>query len=403
MASFDRAGCVAYVLEMTRTCVAFGQRPPGSEAEAQTQRLVQAELAGCCDGEVRIEPFQVAQKAFMGQHRVCAVLMLISAGLFWGSPYVALPFSLLALLVIVQEVLRYKQFIDPFFAKQTSYNVLGRQTPHGTLKRRVVLTGHPDAAYEWFFLYNFPKIFPIFVITSLLSMLGKVGLDLLGVGLLSFAPTTFAAWWGTLCQVQWLLLPGCVVGFLFTDFRHVSHGANDNLSGTWITVGIAKFLRAAGESLENTELVVLSAGSEEAGLRGAKAFVEAHPDFTRDVETIFLVVDTIRDLDHMMVYHRDLNGTVAHDPAVCRLLKDAGTACGRDLPYGSVFLGSSDGTAFTQAGWRAASLAAMDPAPADYYHNRRDTPDNMDGECIGVAIDVLLTAVREYDTHGLPA
>jgi hypothetical protein len=85
------------------------------------------------------------------------------------------------------------------------------------------------------------------------------------------------------------------------------------------------------------------------------------------------------------------------------LLKNAGQAKGRDLPYGSIFLGSSDGTAFTQGGMRAAAFAAMDPAPADYYHNRRDTPDNMDTHCLGVAIGIVAEAVRQYDEDGLPA
>lgn len=402
MSAFDRDACVAFVLAKTREAIAFGQRPPGSPAETATQQLVRRELAACCDGEVLMEPFLVAQKAFMGQHRVCSVLMLLAAAAFWYSPWCSIGLSTLAMVVIIQEVLRYKQFIDPFFAKQTSHNVIGRQRPRGEVRRRVVLNGHADAAYEWFFLYHFPRVFPICVLMSLLGLLGKFGLDLAAVLMSVGWAETFAGLWGPMAWAQVLLLPGCVIGLLFSDFRHVAPGANDNLTGTFIPVGIAKYLRAAGESLENTELVVMIAGSEEAGLRGAKAFVEAHPDFADDVETIFVAIDTIRDLNHMTIYHRDLNGTVRHDPAVCRLLQEAGTACGRALPYGSVFLGSSDATAFTQGGWRAAAFAAMDPAPADYYHNRRDTADNMDAGCIGVAIDVLLTAVRTYDAHGLP-
>lgn len=401
MASIDKAACTAYVIDKTREVCAFGQRPPGSNAETKAQHLVKFELEGCCDGPVSIEPFQVAQKAFMGQHAVCAALLLAASVGYWISPWCAAPLSLLALLVIVQEVLRYKQFIDPFFPKQTSHNVYGRVAPEGPMKRRIVLNGHPDAAYEWHFLYHYPKIFPLFVISSLAGLFAKVALDVAFLLLSNGWETGYTGPWLYLGLAQLLFLPGVYVGFRFTDFRHVSPGANDNLTGTFIPVGIAKYLREAGQRLENTELVVLITGSEEAGLRGAKAFAEAHRDFADDVETIFIAIDTMRDLDHFTIYHRDLNGTVKHDDAVCALLKRAGLACGRDLPYGSIFLGSSDGTAFTQAGWRAAALAAMDPAPADYYHNRRDSPDNMDPACITATIDVLMAAINEYDQKGL--
>ena len=404
MDTFDRDACTRFVLDKAREIVErFGPRPPGSEAERQTQELVRDEIAAVCDGGVQLESFQVAPKAFMGQHRVSSILLLIAAAGYWISPWCAAPFSLLALVVIVQELVRYKQFLDPFFAKKTSYNLLGRRAPAGEKKRRVVINGHPDAAYEWFFLYRFPKVFPVFVVTSLGGFVLKIVLDLAFLLLSHGWAAGYDNLWGYLGAAQIFLLPSCIIGILFSDFRHVAPGANDNLTGTLIAAGIAKYFHAAGLRLQNTELAVLITGSEEAGLRGAKAFAEAHPDFASDVETIFIVIDTMEDLDHFTVYHRDLNGTVAHDASVCKLLKEAGAANGLDLPYGSVFLGSSDGTAFTQAGWRAGSLGAMDPAPSDYYHNRRDTPDRMNPKCIRATIDVVLSAIERFDREGLPS
>jgi hypothetical protein len=93
---------------------------------------------------------------------------------------------------------------------------------------------------------------------------------------------------------------------------------------------------------------------------------------------------------------------VRHDPLVCQLLHDAGRRCGVELGYASVYLGSTDATAFTLSGHRAAALCAMDPRPADYYHNRRDCPDNMSGQCIRKTIEIVLEAIVEYDRHGLP-
>jgi hypothetical protein len=396
----QREATVRYITEKARLIVTrFGPRPPGSAGEGACQGFVREELEACCDGEVAMEPFPVAQKAFMGFQMVSGTLFLAAFVAALCSPWLPALFSLAALVVVVQQLLRYKLLLDPFFPKRMSHNVHGRIAPEGELRRRVILNGHPDAAYEWRWLYRFPKVFPLITGYTLVGLVVKALGDFACAGLWLADLHGPAAWFHTL---HWALLPAVFLSIGFTTFRHVSPGANDNLTGTLLAVGIARQLRAAGLRLKHTELVVAITGSEEAGLRGAKVYVERHAKDWKDVETIALALDTFRDLEHFTIYSRDLNGTVAHDPAVCRLLKEAGAAVGRDLPYGSIFLGSSDGTAFTQGGVRAAALAAMDPAPADYYHNRRDHPDNMDPACLRAVLDVVLEALHRYDEAGLP-
>jgi aminopeptidase YwaD len=147
--------------------------------------------------------------------------------------------------------------------------------------------------------------------------------------------------------------------------------------------------------------VYLITGSEEAGLRGAKAYARRHRREWQDVETIVISLDTMRDLPYLYIFSRDQNGLVAHDPRVCRLLQDAGRRCGLELRLACIFIGSSDAAAFSQAGIPAAALCAMDPHPAAYYHNRRDNWDNMDPLCIRKTAELLLAAIEEYDVKGL--
>jgi hypothetical protein len=390
--------CAAYVLEKARyTIEHFQPRPPGSIGEAEVQRLVLDELNECVD-DAYCQPFMVAPKAFMSLQRVAGLFILAAVAAYWISAWAALACSSAAIVVIVFELVLYKQFIDPFFRKRESSNVCGRLAPSGIPRRRIVLNGHPDAAYEWRFLYRYPKAFRFLVPLSIVGMLLVFFIDI-AFAFLGGQPQ--GIWFG-LGVLQIVLAPTALIGILWSDFRHVSHGANDNLTGTFIVTGIARQMKDAGLRLENTEVLFLITGSEEAGLRGAKAWCDVHADEMEDIETIFLALDTFRDLNHMAVMNRDLNGTVAHDPRVCKLLKDAGAACGLDLPYASVFLGSSDGTAFTQAGLAACAFAAMDPAPADWYHNRRDHWSNMDEECVRRAVEVVCEAMRRYDTDGLP-
>jgi Zn-dependent M28 family amino/carboxypeptidase len=208
------------------------------------------------------------------------------------------------------------------------------------------------------------------------------------------ALSNVARWIGIL---QWLLLPGIVLGIFFNNIRGIVPGANDNLTGVFVATGIAKHMKESGVQLQNTELGIAILGSEEAGLRGAKVFAEKHKRAFEDVETVVIFLETFHDIDYLKVYDRDMNGMVKHDPEVCRLLKDAGKGCGFDLPYASLYLGSSDASAFTQAGWRAGLLAAMDPSPPDYYHTRLDNWDNMDEECLRKAIAVVCATIRIYD------
>jgi hypothetical protein len=92
-----------------------------------------------------------------------------------------------------------------------------------------------------------------------------------------------------------------------------------------------------------------------------------------------------------------MNGTVAHDPVVCRWLQEAASQTGHTIPFGSIFLGASDAAALTQAGFRCGTIAAMDPSPAHYYHTRRDTPENMNPECLQVVANILFHAIAVRD------
>ncbi len=390
-----------YVLERTKEVIEnFGPRPPGSEGEGRLQESVREELSHYCDGEVDLEPFQVAQKAFMSMPWVSSTLLILSFLSYWISPLIALALSGLGVATVYWVLIRYRLFLDPFFPKQTSYNVLGFQKPTGEVKRRIILNSHPDAAYEWRFNYLCPEQFPFLLLYSLFALVAKFVIDLVIVILpLLFGEMETVVGW--MFILQFVFLPGAVVGLFYTHFSVVSPGANDNLSGVFISLAIAKDFHEKNCRLENTEIGYLITGSEEAGLRGAKAFIDAHGDEYRDVETVFVALDTFRDLDHLSVYNKDMNGTVEHDPAVCRLLQTAGKDAGMDLPFATVTVGSTDGAAFTQGNHRAAALCAMDPHPADFYHTRRDHWSNMDEECIRKTIEILGAAIALYDRQGL--
>ncbi|MDR1927111.1 MAG: M20/M25/M40 family metallo-hydrolase, partial [Oscillospiraceae bacterium] len=187
----------------------------------------------------------------------------------------------------------------------------------------------------------------------------------------------------------------------FKSYKCVVPGANDNLTGCFTAMAVAKLLGDLNLRLEHTELVILASGSEEAGLRGAKDFAKRHAEEYKDVETALIALDTMRDYEHMGIYITDLTGTIKHDAALCALMRAGAEAAGHQLPYNSLFFGASDAAAATQAGIRAATFAAMDPAPAAYYHTRLDTAENLDPKTMEACLDIILEITHQFDSTGL--
>lgn len=398
------SSCAQYVLDQTRHVIeTFGDRDPGSPGEVSAQRYVKEQLQPLVDGEVQMEPFQVAPKAFMAFQAVAGLCMLCAAVAYWFIPWLALGFILLALLVVVQELLRYKQFLDPLFPERTSYNVAGIYKAKNEPKRRIILNGHVDAAYEWRYHYMNPNSLKVYVPYVFGGLFFALIADALFVFLGEGWAGGYQGTWLYVGIAQMCFLPGAIASLFYTNFKVVSPGANDNLTGTFITVGLAKAFREADIRLENTEIVFLVTGSEEAGLRGAKAYAKRHNKRLKEIPTAFVAIDTIRDLEHLAVYNRDLNGTVKHDPDLCALFMEASKNTGLNIRYATVTLGSSDATAFTQEGIKSVAICAMDPSPAHYYHNRRDTCEIMDKVCLEKTIAMVVEGVRLYEEKGLPS
>ena len=145
------------------------------------------------------------------------------------------------------------------------------------------------------------------------------------------------------------------------------------------------------------------AGGEEAGLRGSKAWAKAHADEIKNdgVETIFIALDTIREIDFMAIYDKDMTGMVKNDKRVANLLQDAAKEVGHDVPIKAIELGSTDAAAASQAGIPASAFTAMDPSPARYYHTRLDTEENLDPKTLETGLKIALEAAFMFDEKGI--
>lgn len=385
-----------------KICKDVGPRPAGSEQEHEAQKLMAAELDGACD-KVEIEPFDVHPGAFLGWILTDGIMMIAAIVLFFfGMSAIALALCALSLIFAIVEFLLYKKLLDPFFPKKTSHNVVAVRKPKGEVRRRIIFSGHADSANEWRFTYygGSKLLVPIIGLSFVGILLGLV----LGIWAVAAGHAFSAADSGALNVMRYVFLawiPILFTALFFENKKRPVMGANDDLTGCFISMAVVKYMQQHDIRFENTEVWVVLTGSEEAGLRGAKEFCKAHKNELSDVETVFVGLDTIRDYDFAAVYSRDLTGTVKNDAGACALVKEAAKQTGLDLPYKSVFFGATDAAAVTQAGMKAVSVTAMDPAPAKYYHTRLDTADNLDIKTVEAVLGVALETAFLFDEKGL--
>ena len=361
--------------EIAHICHDMKKRASGSEGEREAAAYLAGVLKNDCGcRDVLVESFTEHPGAFCGYFRVSMAFDILSAVGWFVHPAVSAAAGLIALLLFIFHFVLYRQVIDPLFPKAQSVNVTAVRPCAGPVRQRVFLNGHTDAAWEFPLSYYCGGV--VFELPGFMTLAGVMFYVVLAVCALCGAGewTRTAARWGL------LFIPFFVcVGFTYNT-RRVVDGANDNLTGCLMGIALLREMQRQGIDLARTELGVILTGSEEAGLRGAKAWCAAHAGDYRDVPTYVVSFDTIHDPRQLMVNVRDLNGTVAADPALCEAFLKAAAAANVPCRRGWVppMGGATDSAAFTQGGFRSVGVTGLNHKLEDYYHTRRDTSDNLD-------------------------
>jgi len=384
-------------------CGNFKRRSPGSESERKAQDYFAGLMAPWAD-EVKTEEFMVHPNAFMGFIPLAALGGLASVFLFnFGkatpASIIAAILVLIAALMFVFEFLLYRQFVDFLFRKSISKNVYAVRKPYGEVKRRIILGGHADAAWEWTWSYHgqIKTLGPI-IFGSVLGLFYCFGVNL---AYLAAGTPPLEGAWKVLGLIQFAFIPFYILIMFFINWKVIVDGANDNLTACYAAMGVLKEMSEDDFRFENTEVCCLITGSEEAGLRGAKAFAKKHNEELKACETVFIGLETLRECDQLAVYVRDQTGTVRNSTAAAALLMDAGEAVGKPLKPAGIYPGSTDAAAFTQAGIPAIGLGGVNHDPKRYYHTREDNCENISPECIALSLDIAREAVYLFDTEGL--
>lgn len=389
--------------EITHICKTFEKRDPGSNGEKQACEYMADVLKNDCGCDrVSVESFKENPGSFFGWIYFTITFVLAAVALFFVLPVLSIVLIVLGLVIAFLQFGLYKKAVDRFFPEKTGHNVTALKAPAGEVKRRIMFNGHPDAAWEWPVNYKLGGVGfeghaiicgvgALYYLVLSIIYIAKNGVHL---GLIDTASPLFKA---ALCGL--IFVPFLFGLYFMWNKNRVVDGANDNLSGCYMGIAILKALKDEGIELQNTELGVILTGSEEAGLRGSKAWCEAHKGGFDDVPTIILSYDTIHDPKYLMTNYRDLNGTVKVDKDASDLFMEAAKELNIHCTKGMVppLGGATDSAAFAQAGFRATGITGLNHKLEDYYHTRRDTYDNMNAEGLAGCFAVSVKALEMFD------
>ncbi len=398
------------IREIKKVCKDIGPRPAGYEGEKKGQDYVEKLMTPIAD-EVKRESFTLSPKAFMSWVMIDGALALVAAILgilcFTGIVppaietvlrVISIVLVVLAVFFLLGEFLFYKKVLDPFFKKAESSNVICTRKASGETKRRIIIGGHMDTAYEWRYTHlGGAKMVTFIVVTAILSLLITLGLSIAGF----FVDNQTAEI--VMIIVQTLAIPALIAVMFFVNWKLPVDGAADDLTGVFASMAALLYLKNNDIRFENTEVVAMSVGAEEEGLRGSKAFAAAHgEEYKKDgVETIFVALDTLRDYDFMGIVTKDMTATVGLDKQACALMKKAAENANVPVNFTTTPLGSTDAAAMQQGGIKSVAFTSMDPAPARYYHTREDNVSVLEMKTLEDALKVVLETVFLFDEQGL--
>ena len=397
-----------------KICDQVGPGLSCSNQERERAAILQKELESHLGTEnVSMEEFTLAPKAVLSPipgvpFMILASLLNISIGQFPGlSPWVAvlaLVFAVLTPLLFVLEFILGYEFVDPFFKKKSSVNVIGtlRNPETKEIKQVLILGGHHDSAPEntWlrylgygFFIFSgffFLGTFALLVM-SIIQLTGVIlgNEDMVQAGTMGWAMLVF------------LILPAIV--FELFQTRGWKNGGNvpgavDNLSASAVGVAMARFLSKNPSNIPpDTEIRFVSFGSEEVGLRGSRRYVARHLEELHQMDARLLNYEMIA-YPEIGILTSDSNGALKNPPEMVNSAVDAAERAKVPYKVSSATIGvNTDAVSFNKAGLKALTLLPFKfpQQTVAFYHTYRDKPEVMTIEPLFNVLKLTLEWVRE--------
>ncbi len=379
--------------EVAYTAENATSRLAGSVAEADAAEYA-AKVLSETGAKVDTEAFKVAPAAAYGWFSVTMVCILLAYVAYFFVSMVSVALIVVALLPLIIQGIFLSRAFDGAYISRTSHNVTALLPCTGEVKKRVFFTSHLDSAHVFRpGIKGGAKAALALDIVSAIGCLYLFAADIARWAYLGSVGTGLAAdEWLIVGLVGIVFVPIWATVLFLIDGKRSTPGAGDGLSGCFVAAAVLKALAESDVKPEHTEVGVILTGSSECGLRGAKAWCDAHAEEYRDGKTYFVTLDSLRDENKLKVRDRDMNGLKQSDKELVSLFKNAAARadlkCGKD----NVCFGSTDAAAFGSAGLKAVGVTAFDTM-GDVYHTEKDCADSLNGDfmskCFRAAVELI--------------
>ncbi len=269
-------------------CKNYGPRPAGLDSEKELQKHLISELETCAD-EVKTEKFAFTKTTSFSENIFTAIFLVLATalvilGFFDIFPDDTIPAIGVAALVILGVANIFTGFTSKIFAtKCESENIFAVRKADKEATKRLILLANSDSAPKSK-LNTFPFVivaavgFVLAIVMMFLNSTLDVFTEVPSLRFISLALIAF---------IPFSIIP------VFADSKDFSEGASKNLSGSFASIAVLKYLKDNGIEMPSLEIRVLITSAHEYDEAGAKAFAKAHSDDFKDMETVCICLDSI--------------------------------------------------------------------------------------------------------------
>lgn len=365
-------------------CKNYGARPAGSDSEKELQKHLVSELETCADS-VKTEEFKFSKTTSFSENIFTLVFFVLAAALvilecFGIFPNDTFPAISVAGLVIFGVANIFTGFTSKIFAKKAdALNIFAVRNADAKAKKRLILLANSDSAPKRKF-----NTFPFAIITVIGFLLTIIVMFLNAyLDIFSEIPNLKYASLALIVFVPFAVIP------LFSDSKDCSEGASKNLSGSFASIAVLKYLKDNNIEMPCAEICVLITSAHEYDSAGAKAFANNHSSDFSNIPTTCICLDSIAGDEKNLGIIKAKDSQSAVD-FINEGAADAGIEVGESALQGKY---SPDSAIISSMGIDACALTSLG---AD-YEKSPDTFEDMKVKTIESSLKTIVSGAFLYE------
>jgi hypothetical protein len=282
--------------------------------------------------------------------------------------------------IFISQLLYYWGYFDFPFKKEQGTNYIGSIEPEGEVKQQLIFSGHYDAPYVFQLIEKVPKYYPLIFGVGLASILFS----------LVFWVFYLFSWNALVFFIIICVLSITVLTFFFFTTSEISPGAGDNAIAVGLIVELGRIITGR---MKNTRVIILALDAEEAGLNGARAYVNEYYDYLHSIPTFNFNIDSIYEKEHLRVFTRDLNSIRKLSEKEADIIQQISIDLGQEIMTSAMPLGggSTDSAEFSRIGIDSIAFVGLDLSELEKssYHTSRDTMDVIRRDSIEFSLQIM--------------